>query len=57
MLWKGKDIIIKTSDKGNNIVILDKHIYLSEAYRQLNPQHYVKLDIFDFKDIRYGLNT
>ena len=57
MLWKGKDIIIKTSDKGNNIVILDKHIYLSEAYRQLNPQHYVKLDIFDFKDIKYGLNT
>ena len=41
-LKKDKDIIIKTSDKGNNIVILDKHNYLSEAYRQLNSQHYVR---------------
>jgi len=32
-LKKDKDIIIKTSDKGNNIVLLDNHNYLSEAYR------------------------
>ena len=56
-LKKDKDIIIKKSDKGSNIVILDKHNYLSEAYRQLNSQHYIKLDTFDFKDLRYGLNT
>ena len=56
-LKKDKDIIIKTSDKGNNIVLLDNHNYLSEAYRQLNSQHYIKLDTFDFKDLRYGFNT
>ena len=56
-LKKDKDIIIKTSDKSNNIVLLDNHNYLSEAYRQLNSQHYIKLDTFDFKDLRYGLNT
>jgi tRNA uridine 5-carbamoylmethylation protein Kti12 len=56
-LKKDKDIIIKASDKGNTIVILDKHNYLSEAYHQLNSQHYVKLDTFDFKDLMYGLNT
>ena len=49
--------MIKKSDKGNNIVIFDKHNYLSEAYRQLNLQHYIKLDTFDFKELRYGLNT
>ena len=56
-LRKDNEIIIKKSDKGSNIVILDKHNYLSEAYRQLNSQHYIKLDTFDFKDLRYGLNT
>jgi hypothetical protein len=56
-LKKDKDIIIKTSDKGNNIVILDNHNYLTESYRQLNSQHYIQLDTFDFKDLRYGLNT
>lgn len=56
-LKKDKDIIIKKSDKGNNIVLLDNHNYLSEAYHQLNSQHYIKLDTFDFKDLMYGLNT
>jgi len=43
-LSKKEDIIIKKSDKGSAIVIMDKQHYLAEGYRQLNnPLHYVKL--------------
>ena len=37
-------IVIKKSDKGSVIVIMDRHHYLAEGYRQLNnPLHYKRI--------------
>ena len=55
-LLRDKSIIIKKADKSNNVVILDKNIYLSEAYRQLQSHHYKSLDSFDFKVLRQNIN-
>lgn len=56
-LYNDKSIIIKKSDKSNNVVITDKKNYLSEAYRQLDSPHYIKLQSFDFANLRYNLNN
>ena len=43
-LSKNRNIFIKKSDKGSAIVIMDRHHYLAEGYRQLNnPQHYKRI--------------
>ncbi|VDI34228.1 Hypothetical predicted protein [Mytilus galloprovincialis] len=55
-LLNDKSIIIKKADKSNNVVILDKSIYLSEANRQLGSHHYKSVDHFDFKRLRNSLN-
>lgn len=31
-----KDLILKPTDKGGGIVLLDTEVYIQEAYRQLN---------------------
>ena len=56
MLLKDKSIIIKKADKSNNVVVLDKSVYLSEAYRQLDTYHYRNIDHFDFTSLRNNLN-
>ena len=44
-LKNGKTIIIKKVDKGSNIVVMNKHDYKKEVYRQLNcEKFYRKLD-------------
>lgn len=55
-LLRDKSILIKKADKSNNVVVLDKSIYLSEAYRQLQSHHYTSLDGFDFKVLRNNIN-
>ena len=43
-LSKNRNIVIKKSDKGSAIVIMDRHHYLAEGYRQLNnPKHYKRI--------------
>lgn len=43
-LQRNTDIVIKLVDKGSKIVLMDKHQYLTEAYRQLqNQEHYLPL--------------
>lgn len=43
-LQRNTDIVIKLMDKGSKIVLMDKHQYLTEAYRQLqNQEHYLPL--------------
>ena len=43
-LSKNRNIVIKKSDKGSAIVIMDRHHYLAEGYRQQNnPQHYKRI--------------
>ena len=43
-LSKNRNLVIKKSDKGSAIVIMDRHHYLAEGYRKLNnPQHYKRI--------------
>lgn len=43
-LQSNSDIVIKPADKGSKIVVMDKHQYITEAYRQLkNRKHYLPL--------------
>ena len=42
-LSKNDSIIIRPADKGGATVVLSKEQYISEAERQLNSKHYVKL--------------
>lgn len=55
-LIKDKSLVIKKSDKSNNVVLMDKNIYLAEADRQLNSHHYKKLDNFDFENLKGHVN-
>ena len=34
------DIVIKSADKGGAVVVMDKYLYIAEAYRQLNNTKY-----------------
>ncbi|CAG2212370.1 unnamed protein product [Mytilus edulis] len=56
-LLNDESLIIKKADKSNNVVILDKVNYLLEGDRQLNTQHYTKLENFDLKALRCNINT
>ena len=41
-LKENNSIVIKKSDKGSNIVILDREYYIKEAMRQLSDKKFYK---------------
>ena len=48
------DIIITKADKSNTIVILDKpsYMYIKEAERQLNSQHYMSVQKVNLDNVK-----
>ena len=56
-LLSDKSIIIKKADKNNNVVILDKQDYISEGFRLLNSEHYIKVESFDVENLRLNINS
>ena len=56
-LKNDKNIIIKKADKNGSCVFLDKNDYILEVKRQLNTNHYQRIDHFDAKELKFQLNT
>jgi len=56
-LKNNRDIVIKSADKGSNIVVMDKDAYINEANRQLqNVKYYKKLTVPIYPDNAIQLN-
>ena len=57
-LKDNSNIVIKSADKGGAIVVVDREVYITEAYRQLNnTKYYKKLPAPIFPDNIAKLNA